>query len=253
MDAEEKEEGTNAPTVESSQLRRSATATTANRKKIVKLLGTISDKLTSAAPESFMFSDEARQYPDTPGEEHLSRNYHHHVEQYDVLRRQPSRAASFNGSIASRPSIEGSPTTPRANSPPEPRSPRSASPFSLPSAPRRPRTSTFPVEQRPSEQRNPGSSASAGSIGIATQQRRDTLEVPSPTRLHHSHTRNHLSISATTSTEAALATWSPPAIVVFSEPDTISPLNTPSLDSPITPSHSEPLRRPSAAALPPSL
>lgn len=194
---------------------RSSAADAGYRRKVRKTLTLMGNYLTTASHDQFDDSEfkhgKALNFPEIPGEVHRNPELpriREHYNQYPeedgnitpVLRRQSSRAGSFIGSVTSRPSVEGSSTTPRATSP------------------RMLHASTFPLERTSSELRNLSSSTPAGTNGGMMKQRSDTLEVPK----HHSPTRNNPSASSITS--IVTPGLNPPTPPSPSEPSSTPPI-----------------------------
>jgi hypothetical protein len=160
-----------------------------NRRKVAKALNAIGNHLGSAAHDQFHGSEfkrgKALDFPEIPGEEHRNRALPQIREQYNQarddeneenrLKRSHSRS-SFT-SVASY-GVERTSTTPT--------SPRSPSPMRSPTL-RIPHAQTFPSrrsgEVSPTSPTTPtGTSGDEGPLrGERSRQRRDTLEVPSPT------------------------------------------------------------------------
>jgi hypothetical protein len=213
-----------------------STTDAGNRRKVAKTLAAIGTYLGTAAPDRFDDSDfkhgKALDFPEIPGEEQRNPDLPQIREQYNPYRDVdgnvtpvfplPSRAGSFIGSVGSRVSMDDN-STPGAASPQSPHSPHERTSFELPNPP----------------------SSSFSSSGIMPRQRRDTLEVPSSARPHHS--RNNLSVSSTT---AIPKDQSSPAIAVSSDPDTSSPAH-PSVSNPALPSTPQPRATPPTATSPP--
>lgn len=232
---------TRSTTGQGHQAKRFGTTDAGNRRKVAKALTAVGSYLGTAAQDRFDVSDfkrgKALDYPELPGEEHRNPDLPQIRREYNQYRdadgnatpepRPPSRAGSFIGSVGSRVSIEGSTTTPREASHHSPQSPHEPSSFELSSPP----------------------SSSIGSTGGMLRQRRDTLEVPSPT--HHNPTRNNVSAFSTIPFVTIPKDRSPPIITVSSDPDTSSPTHAPDLNTPEPLSSSEPLPPPPPAALHP--
>lgn len=215
---------TSAPSVgHSHQSSPSVTGDIGNRRKVTQALTSIGNYLGTAAPDRFDDSEFKRgravDFPEIPGEENRNPTLPQIREQYNQsrgsdgnvtpgLRRQRSRASSFNGSIASGFGVEVDSASPRV---PSPHSPRS---------------STLPTERTSFDLQN---------MGVMTRQRRDTLEVPST--VHHSSTRNNSSAPPVNSLVTVTSGPSSPAIVISSDPETYSPTDTPPPTTPISASH----------------
>lgn len=232
------------------QVKRSWTADAGNRRKVAEALTAIGDYLGTAAQDRFDDSEfkrgKAVNYPEVPGEELRNQLLPQIREQYNpsrdadgnatpALRRSRSIAGSFTDSVASEFGVEGSSTTPRAES--------HLSPFVPAPIPRIPHAATLPAKRPSFKPQNLPSSSSAG----ATEGR---LEVPS--RVHHNPTRNNPSASAINSIVNIPEGRSSPAIVVSSDPDTSSSAHTPVSNPPASSSPSEPLPTPPTPGSPPS-
>jgi len=207
------------------------------RRKVARTLTAISTFLGTPARDAFDDSDFKRgravDFPEIPGEASRNRALSQIREQYNQprdgdgnvtpgLQRQRSRNASPTGSYVSGLGIT---ETPR-------RSRSSSSSSSPPRSPRRPHSNTFPIQRRSVDVQIAGP-ASPNSEYSRRRSRRDTLEVPSPTR--HAAMRNELSSQAVTSApdQDAPGPASPPMIVVSPDPDTESFDLTPRPSSPL--------------------
>jgi len=154
-----------------------------NRRKVAKALNAIGNHLGSAAHDQFHSSEFKRgpalDFPEIPGEEHRNRALPQIREQYNQarddeeehrLKRSHSRG-SFT-SVASGYGVERTSTTPT--------SPRSPSPMHSPTL-RIPHAQTFPAQRKSSEMSPTSPTREENGESSRQTQRRDTLEVPSPT------------------------------------------------------------------------
>ncbi|KAI1417309.1 hypothetical protein F5Y13DRAFT_152456 [Hypoxylon sp. FL1857] len=204
------------------------------RRKVARVLWTIGNYFGTAARDRFDDSEfkhgKAIDFPEIPAEEQRNPDlpqirevYNQHRDDEDLssaLSLRHTRSGSFNGSIASRYSTEGSPIVSRAISAPHPPSPTSRSPSPSPTVLGVRHASTLPVERRPSDFPNSASLSATESTRGRTRQRSDTLEVPGP--IHHSSSRNNQPASPTTPTTPTTITngQGSPAILISPVADT---------------------------------
>ncbi|KAF3017074.1 hypothetical protein E8E14_006545 [Neopestalotiopsis sp. 37M] len=184
-----------------------------NRRKFAGYLSKVSDYIGTPSRKRYDVSEfqqgPAMNYPEVPGE--TNRNEHLRK----VRQRWPTpsiREASRSGSPDSH--IDFGNDTPE--------SPQSPTSDQLPTMPRATRASTLPTSGDRSL--SFGEPASSGEHRGRSRLRRDTLEVPSPTRI--SHIRNNLSMPSTP-TIALPASDRLPAIMISSETEPNSASRSP--------------------------
>lgn len=173
------------------------------RLRVAKAITAVAEYIGTASPERFDYSafqhGNASDFPEIPGEEQrnsglerIRRSYNQprnaEADDAQTPRRSRSRAVSFNGSSASRPTLEGGLTKARTISHQGLRSSLGED------------TTKFTPEHPPTDR-----------LGAASRQRSDTLHIPT---MSHAPTRDVvLSQDPESSTTAALSA-TPPVIVV---------------------------------------
>ncbi|OTA75906.1 hypothetical protein M434DRAFT_26096 [Hypoxylon sp. CO27-5] len=216
------------------------------RLKVARVLWTIGNYLGTAARDRYDDSEfkhgKAIDFPEIPAEEQRNPDlpqirevYNQHREEENLssaLSVRHSRSGSFNGSIASRYSVEGGPAMSRAISAPYPPSSRSPSPSPTTLGVRH--ASTLPVGQRTPNVQNPASSSAAESIRGRPRQRSDTLEVPGSNYRSSSRNTQPPSLAIPTATTITNGQGSP-AILISPVADTSPVVEEPDLlNSPTT-------------------
>ncbi|KAI1141142.1 hypothetical protein F5Y05DRAFT_376501 [Hypoxylon sp. FL0543] len=215
----------------------------AGRRKVAKVLRTFGNYFGTAGRDLFDDSEfkhgKAIDFPEIPAEEqrnpdlpHIREVYNQHREEENLssaLSLRQTRSSSFNGSIASRYSVEGAPTMSRVKSAPHPQSPTSRSPSPSLTYIGVRHSSTLPVGQSSSSSQKPASPSTAESIRGRTRQRSDTLEVPGSARRRSS--RNAQPASPSTPTTITSGQGSP-AILISPVADTSSAVEDPNNLSP---------------------
>jgi hypothetical protein len=177
------------------------------RRQVAKALASISSYVGTARRELFDDSEFksglALNFPEVPGEINRNRALPRIRKQYN------NRPASFTGSVGSGLGDEGSSATARAGSP---------------TTPRRADAGFFLSERTSFELHKSSTLSSAGLTRGRQRKRRDTLEVPAPTR--YGHTPHSLSTSSLTSNITVPASPSSPTIVVSSDISPPPPVHT---------------------------
>ncbi|KAI0138131.1 hypothetical protein F4776DRAFT_79976 [Hypoxylon sp. NC0597] len=217
------------------------------RLKVARVLLTIGNYFGTAARDRFDDYDfthgKAIDFPEIPAEEQRNPDlpqirevYNQHREEDNLpsaLSLRQSRSGSFNGSVASRYSVEGSPTMSRAISAPYPPSLSSRSPSPSPTTLGVRHANTLPAGQRPSDFQNPASSSTAESTRGRPRQRSDTLEVPGPS--YCSSSRNTQPASPTTPTTTTITNdQGSPSILISPVVDTNPVVEEPTVRNPPT-------------------
>ncbi|KAI0837940.1 hypothetical protein F5Y06DRAFT_269416 [Hypoxylon sp. FL0890] len=213
------------------------------RRKVAKLLWTVGNYFGTAARDRFDDSEfkhgKAIDFPEIPAEEQRNPDlpqireiYNQHREEENLssaLSLRQTRPGSFNGSIASRYSVEGSPPMSRAISAPHTQSPTSRSPSPLPTSLGVRHASTLPVGQRPPDFQNPGSPSTVESARGRTRKRSNTLEVPGP--IHRSSSGSTQPGSPATPTTITNS-QDPPSILISPVADINPDMEEPTSPSP---------------------
>ncbi|KAI0385173.1 hypothetical protein F5Y04DRAFT_206823 [Hypomontagnella monticulosa] len=207
------------------------------RRRVAKTLTAIGNYFGTASRDQFDYSEfkhgKALDFPEVPAEEQRNPDLRQIREVYNQPRdedeittspsKRPSRAGSFTGSIASRPSMEGSPAMSRAISAPHSQSLQSQSPSSSPATLGVRHSNTLPAGQSSFETQSAESPSSADVN--RGRQRRDTLEVPAPVHAGPS-SRNTASASPISPIEDITITGQgSPRIVISADPDTIDEIS----------------------------